>query len=141
MKSENRQTMILIGVALIIIAGLLLYVGWSQPRVYEEITVADYKHEGIAVNPRGAASESVSYFSAIDDKDELETEQQYSYPINLNTATYDELVSIKGIGDVKANAILEYRDHLGKYTSVEQIKEIYGIDEAFYKSVAEYLTV
>ena len=64
-----------------------------------------------------------------------------SYPINLNTATVEELVSIDGLGESRASAIIEYRDYLGGYTSVEQIKEISGIGDATYAKLAPYLTV
>ena len=64
-----------------------------------------------------------------------------TYPINLNTATVDELVTIRGIGESRASAIIEYREYLGGYTSVEQIKEIRGIGESTYSKLAPYLTV
>ena len=50
-------------------------------------------------------------------------------------------MSINGIGEARADAILEYRDYLGKYTSVEQIKDIKGISENIYEEIAGYLTV
>lgn len=50
--------------------------------------------------------------------------------INLNTASADELASLKGIGEKKAQAIVDYREKQGKFTSVEQLEEVSGIGPA-----------
>ena len=61
--------------------------------------------------------------------------------MTLNTATFEELTAIHGIGDQRAAAILAYREQIGKYTSVEQIKDIRGIGDGLYVKIAPYLTV
>ncbi|MGL5814740.1 MAG: ComEA family DNA-binding protein [Aeromonas sp.] len=50
--------------------------------------------------------------------------------INLNTASADELAALKGIGEKKAQAIVDYREKQGKFTSVEQLEEVSGIGPA-----------
>lgn len=50
--------------------------------------------------------------------------------VNLNTASADELASLKGIGEKKAQAIVDYREKQGKFTSVEQLEEVSGIGPA-----------
>ncbi|MFO7659895.1 MAG: helix-hairpin-helix domain-containing protein [Candidatus Cloacimonadaceae bacterium] len=47
--------------------------------------------------------------------------------VNLNTATRQELISLTGIGEVKSDAILQYRSQIGSFTSVEQLLEVKGI--------------
>lgn len=64
-----------------------------------------------------------------------------SYPINLNTCTAEELMSIENVGESRANAIIEYRDYLGGYTSVEQLKDIKGIGDATFAKIEPYVTV
>ena len=59
----------------------------------------------------------------------------------MNTCTYDDLVSIDGIGDSRAQAILEYRDYLGGYTDVSQLKDIRGIGDATFAKIEPYVTV
>lgn len=55
--------------------------------------------------------------------------EQRSGPINLNTATREELMTLNGIGAVKADAILAYRAENGAFQSVDQLLEVSGIGE------------
>jgi competence protein ComEA len=54
--------------------------------------------------------------------------------VNINTASVDELSSLKGIGQVKAEAIIKYRDANGKFKSVSELANVKGIGE---KTVAK----
>jgi competence protein ComEA len=47
--------------------------------------------------------------------------------VNLNTAGLAELMTLSGIGEKKALAILDYRKQIGKFTSIEQFTEVKGI--------------
>ena len=47
--------------------------------------------------------------------------------VNLNTASKEELMSLEGIGPKKADAILEYRHEIGKFTKLEQFMDVKGI--------------
>ncbi|MDX7923455.1 ComEA family DNA-binding protein [Aeromonas media] len=50
--------------------------------------------------------------------------------INLNTASADELAALKGVGEKKAQAIVDYREKQGKFTTVDQLAEVSGIGPA-----------
>lgn len=62
-------------------------------------------------------------------------------PLNLNTATQAELELLPGIGPVLAQAILDYRDSFGGFSSKEQLKEVSGIGEKRYAAVEALITV
>ncbi len=47
--------------------------------------------------------------------------------VRLNSANKEELMQLSGIGEKKAESILEYRRQIGRFTSVEQITEVKGI--------------
>ncbi|HYY45180.1 MAG TPA: helix-hairpin-helix domain-containing protein, partial [Actinomycetota bacterium] len=61
--------------------------------------------------------------------------------IDLNTADQAALEAIPGIGPVKAQAILAYREEIGTFTSVEQLLEVDGIGPATLESVRSYVRV
>ena len=61
--------------------------------------------------------------------------------ININTCTEDDLMSIKGIGKAKAEAIIKYREDNGNYNSIEDIKKVSGIGDALFEKIKVYITV
>lgn len=63
------------------------------------------------------------------------------YPLNLNTCTAAELMTIDGIGEVRAAAIIAYREYLGAYTDIEQLKNIEGIGDGIFAKIEPYVTV
>lgn len=51
--------------------------------------------------------------------------------VNINAATAEELSSaLKGVGASKAQAIVDYREKVGKFVSVDQLAEVKGIGAA-----------
>lgn len=61
--------------------------------------------------------------------------------IDLNQANMEELKSLKGIGDVKAENIINYRETNGFFNSIDEIKNISGIGEATFDKLKEEITV
>ena len=60
-------------------------------------------------------------------------------PININTASADSLQLIRGIGPVLSARIVKYRDKLGGFYDVNQIKEVYGIEDSTFNSFRKIL--
>ncbi len=63
------------------------------------------------------------------------------YRININTASAFELTTLKGIGDVKARAIIEYREKNGDFESVEDLTKVKGIGEKTLEAIINDITV
>ena len=61
--------------------------------------------------------------------------------LNLNTASAQQLQLLPGIGEVKAQAIVDYREEHGDFTSTEQLLEVKGIDETTYAGLKDYVFV
>lgn len=55
--------------------------------------------------------------------------------LDLNTATREQLMEVKGIGEVLADNILAYKDRLGGYCRVEQLMEVKYMREENYQAV------
>lgn len=66
---------------------------------------------------------------------------QSSGKININTATKEELMTLPGIGESKAQAIIKYREEYGPFQSIEDITNISGIKEGVYNNIKEYIIV
>ena len=60
--------------------------------------------------------------------------------ININTATKEELQTINGIGESKANNIIKYRETKGNFSSIEDIKNVEGIGDSLYEAIKTYIT-
>ena len=61
--------------------------------------------------------------------------------VNLNTATKEELMTLKGIGESKAEDIIRYREKSGGFKKIEDIMKISGIKEAGFQKIKDSITV
>lgn len=61
--------------------------------------------------------------------------------INLNTATREELMTLRGIGQARAEDILAYRQQHGGFGRIEDIMEVPGIKEAAFLKIRDDITV
>lgn len=61
--------------------------------------------------------------------------------VNLNTATREELMTLKGIGEAKADDIIAYRESHGGFQKIEDIKKISGIKNAAFEKIKDDITV
>lgn len=61
--------------------------------------------------------------------------------INLNTASLEDLQTLKGIGPSKAQAIIDYRNKEGEYQHISEITNVSGIGEKTFEKIKEYITV
>lgn len=60
---------------------------------------------------------------------------------NINLADTTQLIQIKGIGRVFAMRIIKYRDLLGGFYSIDQVKETYGIEPEIIEELKKYCTI
>lgn len=70
-----------------------------------------------------------------------ETKASKDNKVSINTGTLEELQTIPGIGESKAQAIIEYREKNGNFNAIEEIKNISGIGESTFDKFKEYITI
>lgn len=61
--------------------------------------------------------------------------------VNLNTADVTELMTLSGIGEAKAESIIQYREKVGLFQSIEELKKVSGIGDAMFERVRENIVV
>lgn len=61
--------------------------------------------------------------------------------IDINTADTTELKTLKGIGSAFSKRIIKYRESLGGFIKIEQLKEVYGITEEMYNQNKSLLSI
>ncbi|MFP4457130.1 MAG: helix-hairpin-helix domain-containing protein [Clostridia bacterium] len=76
-------------------------------------------------------------------KDVKESNQEVieSNYININIASEEELMTLNGIGEAKAKAIIEYREEVKRFSSKEDILEVSGIGPAIYDKIVSSIRV
>lgn len=60
--------------------------------------------------------------------------------ISINSGTLEELMTLSGVGESKAKAIIEYRNKK-KFETIEEIKEVSGIGDALFEKIKDNITV
>lgn len=55
--------------------------------------------------------------------------------VNLNTAGLSELMTLSGIGEAKAESILKYREKVGRFQKIEELKKVSGIGDAVFEQI------
>ena len=59
--------------------------------------------------------------------------------VNINTAGIEELMTIPGVGESKAESIIEYRQKNGNFKCKEDIMNITGIKEGVFSKISDYI--
>ncbi len=61
--------------------------------------------------------------------------------VNINTDTADTLVTINGITSSIASSIVSYRTGTGQFQTIEQLTEVYGVGNATYRKIRNFVTL
>lgn len=70
-----------------------------------------------------------------------ETSDSQPGKVNINMADISELQTLSGIGEKKAERILQYRQEHGSFKSVEELKEVSGIGDKTFEALADFISV
>lgn len=160
-KGERRALLILVGL-LSVSLGLLIFTDSPRTEIEEppfskqsmsyEISkrrdkpdLSEPKKTADSQNPTPQVRYPKQHKSYVADKPGKYENRQKKYPlgtvVDLNKADTSELKCIPGIGSTYATRIVKFRNLLGGFHSVEQLKEVYGIDEEKFDTLKEWFTV
>lgn len=63
------------------------------------------------------------------------------FPIDLNAASIDELMTLPFIGRKRAEAIVAYREKKGRFNAVEELEQVKGVGPVIFEAIVDLVTV
>lgn len=73
-------------------------------------------------------------------EEQKESSRDADGKVNLNTASREELLTLSGVGESKADAIISYREENGGFRAIEDIMKISGIKEGVFHQIKDKIT-
>ncbi len=138
MTAINSHERVLVAIALILFVGVIFYnfltlsrtgeIGGEVVSSYEDAT--EKKELDTTVEKTTTVTEET-----------VKESSENTRMININTASINELTTLPGIGEVKARAIVDYRENHGPFKSVEELMMVSGIGEKTYEKLREKICV
>lgn len=100
---------------------------------------------GVAVSAvlksRPAVKVTIGKFNPEDYKGVRSDPALYGEKININTASAEDLMKIKGVGETISGRIIEYRYRIGRFNSIDDIKNVKGVSVALFEKIKSRLEV
>lgn len=139
MDAKYNHEKILIIVALVLCAGILFYNAFFIPTIsIPSVIYVDSYTQGSAAG--GASEASEAGMSSSTSGNDAQSSSGDSSKVNINTATADELdKKLNGIGPTMAEKIIEYRTKIGKFSDIEEIKNVSGIGEKTFEKFKDMI--
>lgn len=114
--------------------------GFTDKAAAESLNMAERINDGmkiVVLNKEEAEAAKIrgDFFSS------EEASETGNSKVNLNTAAKEELMTLRGIGEAKADDIIRYRESHGGFKTIEDIMKISGIKEAAFQKIKENITV
>ena len=105
----------------------------------ETETVSDAAASGLSADGSGSVYADAASVQHPDESEDQEADSDGR--ININTASAEDLKKLKGIGDAKAQRIIEYRQSHGGFASPEEITRVKGIGEATFEKNRDLIKI
>ncbi|MFC2188092.1 ComEA family DNA-binding protein [Fulvivirgaceae bacterium LMO-SS25] len=114
---------------------------WLYDRIEDYIQLPeeiDYENVSeVAENKESENTKSEKFEEDIN----KEVEPDLPLLLDINLADSTELQTIRGIGPAYSSRIVRFRDILGGFASIEQLKEVYGLTEETYEAIKPHIII
>lgn len=120
-------------------------------KITDEMVIIIYTHQEVSDFSHYKETEKVIQQKCIQkDEDSLKndacissdnTTEDNNTVISINSATKEELMKLTGIGESRANDIIEYREKNGGFKSIDELKNVKGIGDSLFDKIKENITL
>lgn len=95
------------------------------------------------INDACIASKDESTLSQneVDNIDKSDSTSSEKIIVNINSATKEQLMTLPGLGETKASAIITYREENGNFTKLEDLTNVTGIGTSTFEKLKKYITI
>ena len=124
----------------------------------ESLTIESFSTESLTIESFSTESPAIESFSTESPTIESSTKESFTKEssatgssssksekittkININTASVEELQTLKGIGPATAKSIILYREEYGAFSAIEEIMNVKRIGEKTFAKIKERITV
>lgn len=117
--------------------------GTTREAALEYIDMAAYVSDGCSIHIYSLTEALDANLSISDGGSYIPSSSENSSNtlVNINTASLEELMTLSGIGQSKAQSIITYRQEHGGFKSIEEIMDISGIKEAAFGKIKDNICV
>ena len=115
----------------------------SGSRVYEAIVMAGgFREDADArnVNQAEVLEDEERIYVPIVGED-VRVDDEKDARININKASKEELMTLPGVGESRAESIIKYREQQGAFQSIEEIMQVSGIKEGLFEKIKDFITI
>lgn len=134
-KFNNSPELIILTVGLFFAVLILLGGLFYQPPVATAKVIYQNNAQTVETAPTEHTTNQIAT------EKQTETQVTISGKININTADKDTLCTLKGIGEVKAEKIIDYRNSNGNFKSIDEIMLVNGIGEKTFENIKNDIVV
>ena len=109
----------------------------------EKSSTDHFKAETSNTDHFTAETSSTNHFTAEKSSEEVPCSEtnKISDKVNINTASLEELQSLKGVGPATAKNIILYREEYGAFSDIEEIMNVKRIGEKTFAKIKDFITV
>ncbi|MDD2361746.1 MAG: helix-hairpin-helix domain-containing protein [Oscillospiraceae bacterium] len=152
--SELSKERVLVILALLLCVAVILLGAWDAPELSPIGVIYSDEKQALSISSPVTTgfipTQTDNSTSEITTQTDVKTTHSHDESIqtavpsgktNINTASVEQLITLKGIGEVYAQRIIEYRESHGSFDSIEEIMNIKGIGEKRFADIKDFISV
>lgn len=112
--------------------------------IYSDDEIKDFEtvkeKESLITNNCNRKNNNIINDSCVSNEEFSDVSDVVKELVSINSASKEELMTVSGIGESKALAIIEYRNKNGLFKDISEVKNVSGIGDSLYEKIKDYIT-